>query len=301
MWKGLSVLLSVGLLASLVVAGCGGGGSDANLQSGEEGNGPSDKMAPYIPAPGTVLTQRTVDWASLFQGPSRALDTPLTLGVFSNVVGAPTAGSVLEERLNLYSNQVTNVVNPIVWTATPVADASGNTGDNDLGILYASSGGAISVIATSTNVGPVEDWAAFDPYPYGTTRYFGLIWGVPGGPTNHYFQVEADRCSPLLVNGASKTGKENQTGSDWFHFYPVDLDGDGYPDPTTVNLTALGGTDPDVYVYDSAYGNGSAPVVVGANVGSDSVTYTPSWYRQYVRVYAFSGSPCQYTVAVTSP
>lgn len=103
------------------------------------------------------------------------------------------------------------------------------------------------------------------------------------------------------MNGASKTGKENPPGSDWFHFDPVDLDGDGNPDPITVHLTALNGTDPDLYIYDTALGNGSAPVAAGASVGGETATYTPSWYRQYVRVYAWSGSPCEYTVHVASP
>jgi len=295
MQKSLSVLLSVGLLASLVGMGCGGGGSDANLQFGEEWNGSPAGKVTYIPAPGTVLTQRTLDWTSLLAGPSRAMDTPLQLGYFSNLTGAPKAGSVPEERINLYSMVTTSTAYPIVWTLTPTPDADGNVGDSDLGLL----GGYLSVFATSANVGPFEEWAAFDPG--GVGRYGGLVWGAPDGLGNHPFRIEADKSASLAVNGASKTGKETPPGSDWFHFNPVDLDGDGYPDPITVNLTALNGTDPDVYVYDSAYGNGSAPVVVGANVGSDSVTYTPSGYRQYVRVYAFSGSPCEYTVHVASP
>jgi hypothetical protein len=71
----------------------------------------------------------------------------------------------------------------------------------------------------------------------------------------------------------------------------------------TVNVTALGGDDPDLYLYDSVLGNGSAPVAASYAVGSDSVSYTSTTgYRLYVRVQAYAATaPCDYTVAVTSP
>lgn len=295
MWKGLSVLLSMGLLASLVVAGCGGSGETGDLQSEENGSTP--EKATSIPPPGTVLIPRPVDWATSLGEPSRAMDTSLTLGKLSDAAGAPTTGTVARSGINLYSAQVNSVRNPIVWTMTPIVGTKGKTGDNDLAIAY----GLFNVFASSAHYGPWEEWVAFEP---AVGRYFGLIYGVPDEIVTHKFRVEADVCSPLTVNGSAKTGKENKNGSDWFYFDPPFNYNTWACDPITVTLTALGGDDPDLYLYDSYHGNGSAPVAASYDVGDDTVSYTsPYGSRLLVRVraYAVAAAPCDYVIAVTSP
>jgi hypothetical protein len=215
MRKGLLVVLSAGLLVSLLVLGCGGSGGEANLQSGAEWPGPPLEKASSIPPPGTVLIPRTVDWTSLFGGASRAVSTDLTLGLFSITGGAPTSSSVLQTRIDLYAVQANSTANPLVWTMTPKPGTKGKLGDNDLTIYAPGSG----VLATSAYYGSWEEWAAFTPPAIG--QYYGLIYGAPDQLATHLFRVEADRSSPLTINGTVKTGKENVPGSDWFHFLPV--------------------------------------------------------------------------------
>jgi len=64
------------------------------------------------------------------------------------------------------------------------------------------------------------------------------------------------------VNGPKVTGKETPPGSDWFHFeIPYDFE----LKYITVHLTALVGTDPDLFLYNASGGNGSAPFLTGQN------------------------------------
>jgi len=57
------------------------------------------------------------------------MDTLLGLGRYNSLVGPPRYGTVLEDRLNIFST-VIGTATTVVWTVTPLA------GDTDLGIYY---------------------------------------------------------------------------------------------------------------------------------------------------------------------
>jgi hypothetical protein len=283
-------VLSLGLLVSLLVLGCGGSGGHVPLQPGEEWNGPPVvKEDTHIPAPGTVLTQNPTDWAFSFLELSRGVDTNLVPGWYSNLAGAPTSSTVPLQRVNLFSAAIPDTAR-IVWTLTP------NTGvDADLVICHRK-----WIVGNSSKSGDVEDWVAFAPET--TYRVYALVYGWAGAATIG-FKIEADLCWSISPGGWS-SGKEyaqlsgvDRRGSDWFLLI---LPSTGSAYTATVNLTAVGGTDPDLYLYDPNEGNGSAPFASEDDPGSDSYSFTTWGGFYYARVKAWTGSPCKYVISLST-
>ncbi|MCD6360307.1 MAG: caspase family protein [Armatimonadetes bacterium] len=274
------------LMATLVVAGCGGGGmgDDPGVDPGAakfdeftgDGGGSAKPMPAFVNAPSDDADKRS--------------PTRLRVG------REPDNYKVREGRVNWFDTDLAGDSRHYVCLIEPTQPSS-NMADPDLYVLYPLDNKASLDIPDPSRRAPSAgfnppDWVAWDADDAGTYQVAVVGYDAAGAsPPKIPFWLQLDRSRLLTPGGSARTGTLSRRDTKWYHFQAVA--GTTY----TVTLQTNSG-DADLYVYGAT----SSDFIAGANASgtaTDEVQFTAATSGiHHLRVYGYRGSDYRIKVRV---